>query len=123
LRELGNSDVGQIDGPLSRTVLMGFGQQQRDGEARDLSPREAAEQTGLSRTLIYREIERGYLRAYKVGGRLRISADDLVDWKRLHAVVPSSSVAPYEPAVAGSSSRTTAGFLADLRTMRGESAA
>jgi predicted DNA-binding transcriptional regulator AlpA len=29
----------------------------------DLSPRQAARETGLSRTLIYREIERGHLRA------------------------------------------------------------
>jgi excisionase family DNA binding protein len=102
---------------------MGFGEQRRDDAPRDLSPREASEQTGLSRTLIYREIERGYLRAYKVGGRLRISADALIEWKRLHAVVPCSKVAPYEPAAAGSPSRATGRFLADLRTMRGESAA
>ena len=40
----------------------------------DLSPIEAARQTELSRTLIYREIGRGHLRAYKVGCRLRITA-------------------------------------------------
>ena len=76
---------------------MGLGKPKGDGRTRDLSQREAAEQTGLSRTLIYREIERGYLRAYKVGGRLRISADALLDWKRLHAVVRGSVVAAYEP--------------------------
>jgi excisionase family DNA binding protein len=54
----------------------------------DLSPGQAADQTGLSRSLIYREIERGHLRAYKVGGRLRITPEALSDWKRLHAVVP-----------------------------------
>lgn len=54
--------------------------------AKDLSPREAALLTGLSRTLMYREIERGHLRAYKVGGRLRITPEALADWKRLHAV-------------------------------------
>jgi excisionase family DNA binding protein len=54
----------------------------------DLSPGQAADQTGLSRTLIYREIERGHLRAYRVGGRLRITLDALAEWKQLHAVVP-----------------------------------
>jgi excisionase family DNA binding protein len=38
------------------------------GMSVDLSPGDAARQTGVSRTLIYREIERGYLRAYRVGG-------------------------------------------------------
>jgi excisionase family DNA binding protein len=54
------------------------------GVTADLSPSQAAEQTGLSRTLIYREIERGHLCAYKVGGRLRITAEALAEWKRRH---------------------------------------
>jgi excisionase family DNA binding protein len=45
----------------------------------DLSPSQVAERTGLSRTLIYREIERRHLRAYKFAGsierhRVRIGA-------------------------------------------------
>lgn len=63
----------------------------------DLSPGQAADQTGLSRTLIYREIERGHLRAYRVGGRLRITREALAEWKQLHAVVPRAQPPPYEP--------------------------
>ena len=62
----------------------------------DLSPRGAAELTGLSRTLIYREIDRGHLLAYKVGGRLRITREALAEWKRLHAVEPLPQPS-YEP--------------------------
>ena len=101
---------------------MGLGKPKGDGRTRDLSPREATEQTGLSRTLIYREIERGYLRAYKVGGRLRISADALLDWKRLHAVVRGSVVVPYEP-VKRNNASSSGSFREELRAMRRESAA
>lgn len=86
---------------------------------RDLSPGEAAGRTGLSRTLIYREIERGHLRAYRVGGRLRITQEDLAEWKRLHAVVPRAQPPPYEPHP--KASRRTHGsdtFAAELRAIR-----
>ena len=62
----------------------------------DLSPGEVAVRTGLSRSLIYREIERGRLRAYKVGGRLRIEPEAVAEWERAHAVRPRA-VAKYEP--------------------------
>jgi excisionase family DNA binding protein len=100
---------------------MGLVEPEHDGGMRDLSPREAAEQTGLSRSLIYREIERGHLRAYKVGGRLRISVDALIDWKRLHAVVRGSTLATYEPLMP--SSPRSDDFRDELRAMRRESAA
>ena len=58
------------------------------GLGSDMSPGDAARQTGLSRTLIYREIERGQLSAYKVGGRLRITPQALEDWRRRHSVSP-----------------------------------
>jgi excisionase family DNA binding protein len=60
----------------------------------DLSPSQAAQQTGLSRTLIYREIARGHLPAYKVGRRLRITPQALAEWKRQHTVVPRSASEP-----------------------------
>jgi excisionase family DNA binding protein len=53
---------------------------------RDLSPGQVAQQTGFSRSLIYREIERNHLRAYKVSGRLRITPEALSEWKRRHTV-------------------------------------
>lgn len=85
----------------------------------DLSPAEAARRTGLSRTLIYREIERGHLRAYRVGGRLRITQQALAEWKRMHAVVPRGQPPPYEPRP--EASRRASGpdsFGAELRAIR-----
>lgn len=89
----------------------------------DLSPGEAAQQTGLSRTLIYREIERGHLCAYKVGGRLRITPEALAEWKRVHAVAPHARAAAYEPIRAARAECGSDTFAADLRTIRKESAA
>ena len=88
---------------------------------KDLSPREAALQTGLSRTLIYREVDRGNLSAYKVGGRLRIPAEALEDWKRKHAVV-AREAPPYEPARPGRM-REPSGFARELRAIRAGRAA
>jgi excisionase family DNA binding protein len=90
---------------------------------RDLSPSQAADQTGLSRTLIYREIERGHLRAYKVGGRLRVTPEALAEWKRLHAVVPRSRGPAYERAPAAPAARGSDSFASELRAIREERAA
>ena len=90
----------------------------------DLSPGDAARQTGLSRALIYREIERGFLRAYRVGRRLRITQEALVEWKRLHAVVPRAQPPPYEQRPAASCAATEpASFAAELRAIREGTAA
>jgi excisionase family DNA binding protein len=90
---------------------------------RDLSPAEAAKRTGLSRTLIYREIGRGHLRAYKVGGHLRIAAEALADWKRVHAVVPRPQPAAYDSGRAARARGSADSFGAELRAMREEGAA
>jgi excisionase family DNA binding protein len=85
----------------------------------DLSPGQAAHQTGLSRTLIYREIERGHLRAYRVGGRLRITPEALAEWKELHVVVPRARPAPYEARPAASrGAPLPVTFAAELRAIR-----
>jgi excisionase family DNA binding protein len=89
----------------------------------DLSPAEVARQTGLSRTLIYREIERGHLRAYKVGGRLRITPEALADWKCLHAVRPLTEAPPYEPGRGPRKARGGDRFASELSAMREERAA
>jgi excisionase family DNA binding protein len=86
----------------------------------DLSPGEAAQQTGLSRTLIYREIERGHLRAYKVGGRLRITPEALAEWKHYHAIVPRPQVPTYEPAPGPREVRGSDSFASELRAIRAE---
>lgn len=89
----------------------------------DLSPHQAAQQTGLSRTLIYREIERGHLGAYKVGGRLRITPEALAEWKRHHAVAPRPPIPSYEPIAAAREVRGSDSFASELRTIRAEGAA
>jgi excisionase family DNA binding protein len=87
-----------------------------------MSPRQAAQQTSLSRTLIYREIERGQLCAYKVGGRLRITTQALEDWKRRHSVSPRQAPA-YEPGRAVRPAQLGEEFASELRSIRAERAA
>lgn len=45
-----------------------------------LSPSEVADLTGLSKNSIYRAIEDGELRAFKLRSRLRVDPDDIHDW-------------------------------------------
>jgi excisionase family DNA binding protein len=88
----------------------------------DLSPGQAAQQTGLSRTLIYREIQRGHLSAYKVGGRLRITPEALAEWKRHHTVVPLPQAPSYEPVLGAREVRRSDSFASELKAIRMEGA-
>lgn len=94
---------------------MSMGSERETEVTRDLSAGQAADQTGLSRTLIYRE----HLRAYRVGGRLRITREALAEWKELHAVVPRARLPSYEPraAASGGAGRPDT-FAAELRAIR-----
>ena len=91
--------------------------------SQDLSPSRAANETGLARSLIYREIERGHLRADKVGGRLRITQDALADWNRLHAVAAVPHALPYEHSRELRKARGGENFGAELSPIREEQAA
>lgn len=62
----------------------------------DLSPGDVAAVTGLSRSLIYREIERGNLAAYRVGARLRVEPAAVAAWKERCRVRPRSEPPIYE---------------------------
>lgn len=56
----------------------------------DLSPREAAELSGVSYWTVLAEIDRGNLRAYRrPGNRLAIRRDDFCEWAYGVPVVPS----------------------------------
>jgi excisionase family DNA binding protein len=88
----------------------------------DLSPAEAAQQTRLSRTLIYREIERGHRRAYKVGGQLRITPEALAEWKDQHAVVPRPRTPTYEPVPRAREVPGSGSFASELKAIRAEGA-
>ena len=69
----------------------------------DLSPRKAAELSGISYWTVLREIERGRLRAYRrAGNKLAIRRDDYCAWAYGHPVEPKApmeldAVAPRPP--------------------------
>lgn len=91
--------------------------------SRDLSPREVADVTGLSRSLIYREMERGNLVAYKRGGRIRIEQQALADWKEAARMAPRSREPMYEPVRRPTMSPAQSSFTADLAGVRARTAA
>lgn len=88
----------------------------------DLSPAEVAAQTGLSRSVIYRLIEDGELRAYKTRGRLRVEAEDLAAFRERNRVEPRK-VRAYEPRMGPRKDRGGDTFAGDLRAIRGGKAA
>ncbi len=72
-----------------------------------LSPEEVARRCGLSRKAVYRAIERGELKAFRLCSRLRIDPDAVDAWLEANIVThngpaPSSWLAPSSlPASAG----------------------
>jgi len=80
----------------------------------DLSPRDVAALTGLSRSLIYREIERGNLAAYRIGARLRVEPEAVARWKERCRVRPRMEAPMYEPAPRSRGVRCSSGFADDL---------
>jgi excisionase family DNA binding protein len=83
----------------------------------DLSPREVAQELGLSRSAVYRLIEDGELAAYKVRGRLRVERGELCALRRRARVAPRSHPAfePQVPLRVEADGR----FVSDLRSTRG----
>jgi excisionase family DNA binding protein len=79
----------------------------------DLSPAEIAAATGLSKTLVYREIERGNLAAYRVGKVLRVERQDYLDWKERCRVRPRGEAPMYEPSSPGRRTRSSSGAFAE----------
>lgn len=80
----------------------------------DLSPREVADQFGISRSAVYRLIESGQLVAYKARGRIRVEPSEARAFKERNQVAPAR--APASPMFAPSE-RANGTFLAELRTM------
>lgn len=85
----------------------------------DLSPREAAEQLGVSRTAVYRAIEAGELDAYKFRGRLRIRQAELDAMRERNRVQPKPRGPMYEPRRAPRRRAEAGSFAAELRAIRG----
>lgn len=83
----------------------------------DLSPGQAAEILGVSRSLVYRLVERGELRAYRLSNRLRIPRAGLEELRERNWI--RSQPAPaYEPVPRSRPRPVTDSFSADVRTMQ-----
>lgn len=79
-----------------------------------LSVDAVADLTGLSRSLVYREIERGHLPAYKVGSRLRVEPAALTNWKERSQVRPRSALPSHQPVRCACRGATSSSFLDEL---------
>ena len=84
------------------------------GRVRDYSPLEVAALTGLSRSLVYREIERGNLAAYRIGSRLRVEPEAVARWKEHCRVRPRWAAPMYEPAPRSRGARCSDAFIDEL---------
>jgi excisionase family DNA binding protein len=85
----------------------------------DLSPKQAAENLGVSRSLVYRLVEQGeFPNAYQVSNRLRIPRAD-VDALRERKRVRPRRVRMYEPSGSSRAGRTSSRFADQLQTIRG----
>jgi excisionase family DNA binding protein len=86
----------------------------------DLSPKQVAAVLGLSRSAVYRLIEDGELRAYKVRGRLRVEPAEVRALKERNRVSPRRPPRPpiYEPLPLAPQARDGR-FASELRAMRG----
>ena len=84
-----------------------------------LSPAQVAELAGLSRTAVYRAIERGELGASRVCGRLRVDRSEFEAWKERSRIRPRPPQAPmFLPPNNPSTSQPSGSFLSDLREVR-----
>lgn len=86
----------------------------------DLSPREVAQELGLSRSAVYRLIGAGELAAYKVRGRLRVERGELCALRQRSRVAPRSRTlgAAFEPPLPARL-EGDGRFVSDLRSTRG----
>ncbi len=85
-----------------------------------LSPDAVARLAGCSRSLVYREIERGRLPAYKVGTRLRIEPAAVEAWKARGQVRPRTGPPVYEPMMRGRRRGVSSAFVAELDAIERE---
>lgn len=90
------------------------GQPRESSADRLLSVDAVAELAGCSRSLVYREIARGNLRAYKVGTRLRIEPAAVESWKARCQVRPRSGPPIYEPVTRARRGRVSSSFVDEL---------
>ena len=85
----------------------------------DLSPKQAAEKLGVSRSLVYRLVGQGeFPNAYQVSNRLRIPRAD-VDALRERRRVRPRGAPMYEPPRPSRARPTSSSFAAHLQSIRG----
>lgn len=87
LEEFARSEVG----PELRDVLLSLSRCVREGDevaviagGQTITPRQAAEQLGMSRTHIYKLLDRGEILSHRVGRDRRIRVQDLIEFEERH---------------------------------------
>jgi excisionase family DNA binding protein len=89
----------------------------------DLSPKQAAVELGVSRSLVYRLVEKGeFPGAYHVSNRLRIPRADLDALRERRRVRPRQSAPIYEPSASSRARHESSSFASQLRAIRGGAA-
>jgi excisionase family DNA binding protein len=118
-RHTTNVPVTQTVGvPVGRSRATRASSAQAPGVA-DLSPQQAAERLGVSRSLVYRLIDQGeFPNAYQVSNRLRIPRAD-VDALRRRNRVRARAAPMYEPIRASRPARPSNSFAAELQAIKG----
>jgi excisionase family DNA binding protein len=85
----------------------------------DLSPKQAAETLGVSRSLVYRLVEQGeFPNAYQVSNRLRIPRADVEALRERKRVRPCR-VPMYEPPGSSLAQPPSSRFASQLRAIKG----
>jgi len=90
-------------------------------EEPDLSPRRAAELSGVSYWTVLKQIRDGRLRAFRrPGGKLAIRRDDFCAWAYGEPVVPTERIPAPETAPPGRRRRPSRGSVSALRAIERE---
>jgi excisionase family DNA binding protein len=90
-------------------------------EEPDLSPRRAAELSGVSYWTVLKQIREGRLRAFRrPGGKLAIRRDDFCAWAYGDPVVPTERIPAPETAPPGRRRRPSRGSVSALRAIERE---
>src|SRR5262245_26254501 len=85
----------------------------------DFSPQQAASELGVSRSLIYRLVERGeFPNAYHVSNRLRIPRDDVAALRERNRIRPREAPM-YEPLTTSRPGSHSSSFAAELQAIKG----
>jgi len=100
---------------VAKRTASGRGDAERGGApSRYLSADGVAKEAGVSRSFVYREIERGRLRAFKVGSRIRIEPEAVERWMESGRVRPRWASPMYEPVTRARGRAASGNFVDEL---------